>query len=118
MFALSFGSVRACALTFAVCSLALATGCGGAPPEPKSASEPTSQARAQKPARHDAEPEAEPEEAPARSSCDDGGCFACGAGSCPSGWYCDERGRCLQLAARLRKQGELRLSEQNPRQRL
>ncbi|MFZ5897557.1 MAG: hypothetical protein ACOY0T_41290 [Myxococcota bacterium] len=68
----------------------LAWSCGGAPPEPKDAGDaPVAQkSRAQKSAPVEWEQEAEPE--PARSSCDDGGCFACGSGSCPSGWYCDE----------------------------
>ena len=27
---------------------------------------------------------------PPRQPCDDGSCFACGAGFCPAGFYCDE----------------------------
>jgi len=33
---------------------------------------------------------AEPPEAPKAALCDDGTCSPCGAGFCPSGWYCDE----------------------------
>ncbi|HKO52419.1 MAG TPA: hypothetical protein VJV79_32150 [Polyangiaceae bacterium] len=36
------------------------------------------------------EPESEPEAAPKAALCDDGTCSPCGAGVCPSGWYCDE----------------------------
>ena len=30
------------------------------------------------------------EEAPQAGLCDDGTCSTCGAGMCPTGWYCDE----------------------------
>jgi len=34
--------------------------------------------------------DSEPAETPKAALCDDGTCSPCGAGVCPSGWYCDE----------------------------
>jgi len=42
------------------------------------------------PAAASEEARPEPEELPKASLCDDGTCSPCGAGVCPSGWYCDE----------------------------
>jgi len=38
----------------------------------------------------DEEATPEPEARPKAELCDDGTCSRCGAGLCPSGWYCDE----------------------------
>ena len=91
-------SQRSSAL-FVLCGLALTYigACGGSEastgPSAKSAHETASADRA----AHDAHDEAAPdsdspaeEEAPKAGPCDDGTCFTCGSGICPSGWYCDE----------------------------
>lgn len=69
-----------------------AVACGGSEPEAKA---PVGKAAAPDVAteRSGSEaPEAEPEEKPqpAAKRCADGTCFACGAGYCPTGFYCDE----------------------------
>lgn len=76
--------------------LALVTGCGGeGTPAPESAHQAASGAKSDSNDDDDAASddaaggEDEAESAP-RAACDDGTCFVCGAGSCPSGWYCDE----------------------------
>ncbi|MGC4093392.1 MAG: hypothetical protein QM756_36960 [Polyangiaceae bacterium] len=77
-------------LALVALNVGLNSGCGGGQPEAKAPSdEPAPSSRAKKAAASEDEPEPEAE-APARSSCDDGGCFSCGSGTCPSGWYCDE----------------------------
>lgn len=73
----------------------LALGCGG---ESTPAAESAHGAARESSKTKDRESEDEGEsaaseeasQAPARSACDDGGCFECGSGSCPTGWYCDE----------------------------
>ena len=70
----------------------LAAACGGSEPEAKV---PAGKTAASGVASERSEPEAteaEPEEKPqpAAKRCADGTCFACGAGYCPTGFYCDE----------------------------
>jgi hypothetical protein len=73
-----------------LCSFAL-EGCGGsAAPEAKEANDAPSRAERHAAKSAPVEDEAEPEPESPKSSCDDGGCFACGNGTCPAGWYCDE----------------------------
>lgn len=79
-------------------SLVLSLGfvaCGGGTPQP---SEPTPSATTESTDASEVEEEEE-EPAPARLSCDDGTCFDCGAGICPSGAYCDDTsgGACAWL---------------------
>jgi hypothetical protein len=69
-----------------------AAACGGSEPEAKVA---TGKAAASDVAHGDSAretAEGEPEEKPpsAVQRCADGTCFACGAGYCPNGFYCDE----------------------------
>ena len=75
----------------AVFSLFALGGCGGsAQPEAKEPSDAPARAQKRTPKSAPAEDESEAESAAPRSSCDDGGCFSCGGGTCPTGWYCDE----------------------------
>lgn len=68
-----------------------AVACGGSEPGAKA---PTGKAAASEaaPVEREAASESEAEEKPqpAARRCADGTCFACGAGYCPSGFYCDE----------------------------
>ena len=70
----------------------IAVACGGSEPEAKS---PVGKAAAPDVVAErsdtDAAEAAPVEKAPpAAKRCDDGTCFACGAGYCPAGFYCDE----------------------------
>jgi len=73
---------------------AVVAACGGSQPEGRApargeeaASETAPRHRAQA-ASAESEPEEKPQTAARR--CADGTCFACGAGYCPTGFYCDE----------------------------
>ena len=79
-------------------SLVLSLGsvaCGGNAPPP---SEPAPSTNADASDTSEVEEEEE-DAAPARLNCDDGTCFDCGAGICPSGAYCDDTngGACAWL---------------------
>ena len=71
----------------------LAAACGGSEPEAKgpsgkaTAASDVASERAETKAA-EAEPEEKPQ--PTAKRCADGTCFACGAGYCPNGFYCDE----------------------------
>jgi hypothetical protein len=69
-------------------SFALVAGCGGAQEEVRAPHED----RTHEPAAREAEsaPEPTPAEEAAPPACADEGCFPCGAGFCPVGFYCDE----------------------------
>jgi hypothetical protein len=75
----------------AYCSVLAACGGGGAAGSDAPAKAPHEQANARSEAVADNdESAAEPEAAPKAALCDDGTCTPCGAGVCPSNWYCDE----------------------------
>ncbi|HYQ01231.1 MAG TPA: hypothetical protein VER96_21315 [Polyangiaceae bacterium] len=85
MFALIVGSC-AYGLVLAACGGGAAAGSE----PPAKAPQATSRTHAE-PAADSEEAAVEPEaEAPKAALCDDGTCSPCGAGMCPSGWYCDE----------------------------
>ena len=72
------------------CSVLLSA-CGSAANVEPKAKAPHEQASVEADPRSGTEESAgEPEESPKAALCDDGTCSPCGAGVCPSGWYCDE----------------------------
>lgn len=87
-----FRSVRVTSLAWALgASFTLATGCGGeSTPAAESPRSAASKAAADENASGDSASSEEESESASPSACADGTCFACGAGSCLQGWYCDE----------------------------
>ncbi|MEI9941259.1 MAG: hypothetical protein WDO69_28910 [Pseudomonadota bacterium] len=73
---------------YGVLLVACGGGAAGSDPPAKAPHE-LSNTHADEPAANE-ESEPEPAEAPKAGLCDDGTCSPCGAGVCPSGWYCDE----------------------------
>jgi hypothetical protein len=76
---------------FGLCAF-LAGACGGSPAgtsEPARAPHEKAASESSDAPSNDEDAPAE-EEAPQPALCDDGTCSTCGAGMCPSGWYCDE----------------------------
>ncbi|HYQ45914.1 MAG TPA: hypothetical protein VER11_28285 [Polyangiaceae bacterium] len=73
------------------CLVLVACGGGGAAGSEAPAKAPPAAANAPADESSDSEEAtAEPAEEPKAALCDDGTCSPCGAGMCPSGWYCDE----------------------------
>jgi hypothetical protein len=84
-------SARGCSVTaFGVAALLGA--CGGSEPEAKApaAEAARSHGASEKPASDATEAKPEKKPKPVAQRCADGTCFACGAGYCPIGFYCDE----------------------------
>ena len=67
-------------VTFHLFVLALCTSCGGQQGSPKTASAG---------GESGSNPQGGQSSGPQLPSCDDGTCFACGDGICPTGFYCD-----------------------------